>query len=627
MRRDKHLLPTLNLTEPQNFFMNCWFNMVHQASVDSYRVRIMNPENILREFLKMYESQADENDRRRVAQEANVILNGDPILLQDRYKIVKEFCELINLALRSKGDEDSAISQDKSKAQGFIKNATLIKSFSNELLSTLKTYFFTDCINWIEASLTQDTAQLSDTTRDKLYVDIERVCGNLISILLDDGVSFESLYQHYRGLVKSPVTSSVSEDQSDADNLANHIAESYSFNDRFLEMKTRLTAPLGDHKLFFVLNNVNKPEQFPPVIGNLNFSATPPDPLPKNSVPANRFLRQSSSRIFVSATIQGRDGRASGMIAYRQIGQVLDLVRFEFDKTSVELRPHFLLEKDNRHVLLRIPQIIPNPETELPPQNLEEFVKHLNGLVQRETMHSESKDRIFSAFRLYRVGADAEIFENKLVNWWTALEYLAQGGKSGGGSIGGSVESALAPTLSLAYLPKHLSVYRAMFREINGTITMPNGDILDIGSLTNENLYKLLKDTSNKPALQNLCANNPYLWHHLRHFIDAISTPTGLQTLLKAHDQRLRWQIQRIYRARCDIVHSGQQVVNASLLCANLEYYLQVTLNSMLRSFQTVATLQGPHEFFERTRHKYERIMQELSSKTPNDTLLIQSLS
>lgn len=628
MRHDKHLSPALNLTERQDYFMNCWFNMVHQASVDSYRVRVMNPENVLQELLKMYELQvADDNDRRRVAEEALEIFKGEPILKNGKYAVLEDLTELLNQAIKAKTKESDDVPQDKTKANGFFKHSTLIQSFANELLVALRTNFLMDCFDWLESTLDNDDSSLSDDQKMELYAAIERVCRNLLSIALNDGSSLESLFQHYRGLKKMPdEAEAISEAPSKIHEPPTLPVESYDFMERFRKMRMHLTAPKKGHKLVFVLTDA-KPQQFPEKIGNLSFSTTPPAALPASTEKEARYLKRS--RFFVTATVEGRDGRAAGMIGYRQIGQILDLVRFEYDRSSVKLRAQFLLEDEdsNRHVLLHIPQIIPNPETELPPQKLEEFVDHLNGLVQREAMLSESKDRIFAAFRLYRVGADADIFENKLVNWWTALEYLAKGSKSNSGSIGGSVEAALAPTLFLAYLPKHLAVYRAMFKDMNGTITTPDGETIDIGTLTNKELYLLFKEQANHIALQELCASRPYLWHHLKPFMDAISTPTKLSELLKGHEQRLRWQIQRIYRARCDVVHSGHLVVNASLLCANLEYYLQVTLNSMLRSFQTVTTLRGPHEFFERTRHMHERITQQLAAKPASDALLIQSLN
>ena len=114
---------------------------------------------------------------------------------------------------------------------------------------------------------------------------------------------------------------------------------------------------------------------------------------------------------------------------------------------------------------------------------------------------------------------------------------------------------------------------------------------------------------------------------HVSDFINRIATPANIAELLKVHDRRIRWQIERIYRARCDILHAGRQVLAASLLCANLEFYLRMTLRSMLKSFSNVETLTGPAEFFERQRHQFGQILKELESKgSPGDALLVASL-
>jgi len=100
-------------------------------------------------------------------------------------------------------------------------------------------------------------------------------------------------------------------------------------------------------------------------------------------------------------------------------------------------------------------------------------------------MQPETRERIFAAFRLYRVGADADIFENKLINWWTALEYLAKGSKSASGPIGASVESALIPALSLAYIPKHLTAFRAVLKDKGiKLISAIDGAEHDVGAIS-----------------------------------------------------------------------------------------------------------------------------------------------
>jgi hypothetical protein len=220
------------------------------------------------------------------------------------------------------------------------------------------------------------------------------------------------------------------------------------------------------------------------------------------------------------------------------------------------------------------------------------------------------------------------MFENKLVNWWTGLEYLASGIKSGGNGIGAAVRDAIAPVLALTYLPKHLSAFRSALAGLDAEVVV-DGQSRKVRDCTNVMLYGAFKDNAQRPALETICAGEPFLWSHLSAFMENISTPAKTASMLKVHDQRVRWQIERIYRARCDIVHAGGQVPMAALLCANLEFYLRMTLKSMLKVFGDVPTLTGPAEFFERQRHQFVQVTGALmpaGNAAGSDALLVQSM-
>ena len=75
MRLDQQLnAAALGINARQQFFLSAWFNLVHQYSLDSYRVRVMNPLNILRELRRMFDPPASDDDRKVVALEAG----GEP---------------------------------------------------------------------------------------------------------------------------------------------------------------------------------------------------------------------------------------------------------------------------------------------------------------------------------------------------------------------------------------------------------------------------------------------------------------------------------------------------------------------------------------------------------------------
>lgn len=633
MRRNSLLSAQHQLSPRQAFFATCWFNMVHKASLDSYRVRTMNPQNILSEFLRMYQPPGDNADRRHIAEEALEILAKEPIFDSDRYKAPKnEFVELLGKAIKIKDSSDTDQENvdektkpgEKSEKNGILKYATLLQSFAHELLELVQVHYLNDCFTWLEEAIAKDDLQLTSDEKNLDYESLERVCRNLLSIILDNGLSIESLFQHCRSMLKLPFSPAKNINGADRSLVS---VPAYNFAENFQILRTRIMSPKKAHNVVFALHNVSKPTAFPEKIGTLQFQAAPPLLHADSKPPAKKYASAAANKIFVSSTVEAKGGREAGMIAYRQIGEILDLVRFEYEPSKITLPETFLLTaNEGRYKLLTIPQVIPNPETELPLLKLDEFIQSLDELMKRGALHDDARDRIFSAFRLYRVGADSNIFENKLVNWWTALEYLVKGGKSGGGSIGGGVESALAPTLCLAYLPKHLLAYRSILSELSAPILDADQQPIDFLAMTNIQMYKALKDPLMLQKLEIACTAEPFLWHHLKFFIAAIGSPGKLSILVKNHERRIRWQIQRIYRARCDIVHSGHVILNISLLCANLEYYLKDVLHSMLNSFQVIPTLRGPHEFFERTKHFYERAQVQLNAKQPREDLFISSL-
>lgn len=83
---------------------------------------------------------------------------------------------------------------------------------------------------------------------------------------------------------------------------------------------------------------------------------------------------------------------------------------------------------------------------------------------------------------------------------------------------------------------------------------------------------------------------------------------------LRKHEQRVRWQIQRLWRTRCDIVHSAGRGANHLLLCSNLEHYLKTTLHGLLTALRSVPTLSGPHEYFDREAYRYDGMLKALAA-------------
>ncbi|CTP92702.1 MULTISPECIES: hypothetical protein [Xanthomonas] len=607
MRIDIHVRSAANaLTNRQLFFLAAWFNMVHQSSLDSYRLRTMNPLNILREFSKISEvPHADDRDRAIVAEEAIEILSDHPIL-QFRSNHYKALTEVV----ASLAEAVQAAKKDKEGQSVFKQKSTLIGSFVRELDQSLKLHFINDTFDWLEETLNDanDGSASSPALEEIEYLKIERASRDLLSFAYDEGFGLESLYAIYKLLQPQPLNGSVqSTDTSEA------------FLVRFGKVRSMMTESPTNYRAFFVIDGMpDKGKNITGRYGDVKIIKS----LPANVIELTKTLTkklraqswtENDQRLFAEVDVESRDGRSAGAAAYRQIGQLLDLIRYKYDAINLRVTTDFLVLHNEKLLVLPLPTLIPNPKGKKDTGNLVDFFGNLQAIGLRDIIQTESRDRMLSAFRLYRVGTSVTLFENKLVNWWTATEYLAKGSK-GGGPIGAGVEGALAPTLGLIYVSKHLSAYRSAFETLKKHLTI-RGGLIRPHELTNKKLYELVQSPDTAQDLLGACDDEPYFFYHLKKFIENMNSQDKIAAMLRVHDRRVRWQVQRIYRARCDIVHSAQPVAMVGLLCANLEYYLRMTLNSMLQAFHEIPTMRGPGEFFERKKYLYRQLLSELEEK------------
>jgi hypothetical protein len=127
-------------------------------------------------------------------------------------------------------------------------------------------------------------------------------------------------------------------------------------------------------------------------------------------------------------------------------------------------------------------------------------------------------------------------------------------------------------------------------------------------------LFSLFRNGATHASLLGAVNAEPFVHAHLEEFLASLSSEKKILEILKTHEQRLRWHIQRIYRARCDIVHSAERVVAAALLCANLEFYLKSTLTSLLQALKVSPHIASPKEFFDRQVHAYGRLLDGLDN-------------
>jgi len=601
MRIDRRLRTEHRLSTRQHFFCECWFNLVHEASLDAFRVRAMNPLNIVRELLRLMSLEhTNDSDLGRVVAEVVEIFEQRGIVSGPPFDPAAS--RLLDI-LKKAEPKSQPNSDGMAKAWGvaLASRRPLIDAFGRELVHALQEHFVPRSLAWLKTTLREQDGEI--LAQDLKLPEIERVTDALLSALISRGWSLESLFMLYRMILRPNFSQSSASQPS------------YDFAACLGTVFERLSAAPKPYRITFAVSNVSKPEQFPAVVGGIAFSATGPRLGPQSSSYVQRYAQQRGGRLFATVTVEAQDGRIAGAEAADRIGQVLDVVRYDYERKNVSLAINFLVEKDDRHMLLQLPGTVPNPDSSLTAEQLERFMGRLQDLVGSGTLSVDAKDRIYSAFRLYRIGADTSNFENKLVNWWTAVEFLVKGSNGATGGIGAGVEQSLAPTVTLSYLPKHLSALQSALVDMNAELRDSAGQLVELKGKGLAEFYHLLQEPQFRAAIEARCEARPFIWYRARKFLDVVTNDAELSKTLENHERRMRWHIQRIYRARCDIVHSAHRVVDATLLCANLEFYLKTVLTSFLEALHRHPTLRSPREFFDRQEHALREITSDLKSR------------
>ena len=494
---------------------------------------------------------------------------------------------------------------DKEKENGPL--TTMMRYLVKELDHVISSSYVPQGLALLEEILVTNT--LAAESEEDRFCTIRKTTNGLLSTLMDSDASLESLYAVYSQFI-----------------VPRRVYGPLAFNRQLLTVKTILTQNSKKFHIVFALDNVTTPKDFPEDIGGIKFSPTSQiaveeDNQDKKSTQVRSYLIENRSRLFASLNIEAKDPRAAGAIAFVQLNDILNLVRFEYESAKVTLPDTFASQTGATPPrILSLPTVVPNPRSGIDSPALAEFVQSINDLVSKGQFSAEGLDRVNSAFRLYRTGLDTSVLENKLMNWWTALEFLVRGGTATG-SIGNSIEALVTPVICNTYLQKHLVSYRNVLVDLGATVEDPISlEVVNLKSMNTVDLYELMRRADIRPRLLDSVTDYSYLSEQLSNFLTTLNSPVKIKEQNADHELRVRWQLQRIWRARCDIVHSAQRRVSQILLCANLEYYLKTTLVSLLKDIQILPTLSGPKEFFDRQEAIYIQLQNELQQG--NDSLL-----
>lgn len=212
---------------------------------------------------------------------------------------------------------------------------------------------------------------------------------------------------------------------------------------------------------------------------------------------------------------------------------------------------------------------------------VDNYAKHAVAVLQK--MHMSS--RMFQAFaKTAKFHSEAlgnsENDRYTLVMLWTALEALF---------VDNSIQSqksklvmeSLIEIIQRTYIIKSIKYLQY---DLIRHLKTANPDLIEQYNLNNTaSFINVLFSEDSKPSVMDIChaiEQNPLLRSRIFYIVDTCSKDNRkILSWLKTHEEKINWQVKRIYRTRNLVVHTGRNVPYIKDLVENLHDYVDFIMN------------------------------------------------
>lgn len=243
----------------------------------------------------------------------------------------------------------------------------------------------------------------------------------------------------------------------------------------------------------------------------------------------------------------------------------------------------------------------------------------LNNFISEFSLNNTSFEKFTRSVELHSLALASDSRENQMINLWIALESIIPT-KSDNKNISNieHIVSSVIPFLSISYLDRLISRFSKDLLYWNKSLIKKM--ISDIaGKGVTEKLVKLMALPEFKIKRKELLAefrDFHLLSDRFSYFCTILSNPNNVANLLNTHNQRVEWQIRRIYRARNLIVHSGKTPSYTDILIENTHDYLDVVMGGLMKLATSPKAISSIEQGFKYTELSYASLLKWLSDKS-----------
>ncbi len=299
---------------------------------------------------------------------------------------------------------------------------------------------------------------------------------------------------------------------------------------------------------------------------------------------AHNFFETHQEATFVFGVVEGSGQVDAARAALRIARPVADTLNFFNNAEIVTVCDDVLITEPDQG-----PSTLINLEHEsLHRLRPRKRARALSNDTLRDLFAGQLRGRLLNALELHSLAHGSAAPRVRLVNLWSALECLI--GSRNEGSIIKNAVALIAPLLARRRVEKivrYLAISTHDYRK-GYNLTLPVNAGFDHSTtqrVSCEDLLTILVKPTQHPylvALSNHTENHSLLRFRHHRAWQALSDPTIIAREIKGSEQRVQWQLFRIYRARNQTVHHGENVGSAGALLDTLHYYFSTLLARVL---------------------------------------------
>ncbi len=200
-----------------------------------------------------------------------------------------------------------------------------------------------------------------------------------------------------------------------------------------------------------------------------------------------------------------------------------------------------------------------------------------------EVLDRNSKNRISLAYFRHLNCLRSVSYETQLVDMWSGIEILVPIFNKDSTDKITQICDSIIPLITSEYFYK-ITFY--LYKAIDNSLK--KWPIIKILRTIDDNYYYALlkcmmlqEHQTSYAQIFNILDSYPLLQKRLDYYKVKLSSPKEILDIYKNHQTRVKWQIQRIYRGRNLIIHSGKTPYQLDTLIENLHYYFDTILQKI----------------------------------------------